>query len=303
MLNNSYVEYFSLIEYVKKIKLSSNLLDHLEYTNCEFDNYMNKLSEYDEEYIINYWIYLLYRELKSNQKIEYLSFDVKTLVSKDIFFDTLNINNKRIFELHNFVTENELEPTFKYRTSEVNISKFDNLGNEEIFYRGALAKDVNRFMNDFINLYKHNGTSLVFSNPFLVSSLIHLIFLRIHPFTDGNGRTSRILHNIKFTESINKLYNTRLKISPLNLSESIYLNKITYVNKIDNIYFDLEHDNYKAINDWFNFILDMADEQIYKSINLLNNTDYIKRRDIDDISKKQISSVRKILKVSNVKKM
>ena len=296
MFNNSHVYYFPLMEYIKKIKLSSSLLEHLEYTNCEFDNYMNELSKYDEEYIINYWIYLLYRELKSNQKIEYLSFDVKTLVSKDIFFDTLNISNKRIFDIHNFVTENELEPTFKYRSSEVKISRYDKEGNEEIFYRGSESKDVNKFMNDFINIYKHNGTSLIFSNPFLVSSLIHLIFLRIHPFTDGNGRTSRILHNIKFTETINKLYNTRLKISPLNLSESIYLNKVTYVNKIDNIYFDLEHDNYESINAWFNFMLDMADEQIYKSLNLLNDTNCIKNRDIEDISKNQISSVRKILR-------
>ena len=30
----------------------------------------NELFKYDEEYIINYWIYLLYIELVSNQKIE-----------------------------------------------------------------------------------------------------------------------------------------------------------------------------------------------------------------------------------------
>lgn len=38
---------------------------------------MNKLSKYDEEYIINYWIYLLYIELMSNQKIESLIQDEK----------------------------------------------------------------------------------------------------------------------------------------------------------------------------------------------------------------------------------
>ena len=69
-------------------------------------------------------------------------------------------------------------------------------------------------MNDFIRVYKQGGTSSIYSNPFLASSLIHLLFLRIHPYTDGNGRTARILHNIKFTEMINKLYGTRLKLSP-----------------------------------------------------------------------------------------
>ena len=40
--------------------------------------------------------------------------------------------------------------------------------------------------------------------------------------------------------------------------------------KIDNIYFDLEHDTNDAINAWFNFILDMADEQIYRATERLS---------------------------------
>lgn len=61
-----------------------------------------------------------------------------------------------------------------------------------------------------------------------LNSLVHLLFLRIHPYTDGNGRTARILHNIKFTEMINKVYSTRLKLSPLN-----YIRK--YISKQNNI--------------------------------------------------------------------
>ena len=128
-------------------------------------------------------------------------------------------------------------------------------------------------MSDFLNIYKQGGASLIYSNPFLASSIIHLLFLRIHPYTDGNGRTARILHNIKFTEMINKLYGTRLKLSPLNISESILINKITYVKRIDNIYFDTKNDSNIEINAWFNFILDMIDEQLYKAMNKLEKID------------------------------
>ncbi len=294
-MNEDYVSYFELEEYVDKIKLLPKLLEHLESTNRDFDNYMNNLSKYDEDYIVNYWIFLLYQELNSSQKIENSNFDMTTLANKSVFFDTLNINHKRIHELHNFVVEKEindglLEETFDYRTVPVNVSRFTSEGKEEIFWRGANPEDVKKFMNDFVKIYRRGATSLLFANPFLSSSLIHLLFVRIHPYIDGNGRTARVIHNIKFTEMINKLYGTRLKLSPLNLSGSILVNKITYVNRINNIYFDLQHDNNEAINRWFDFILDMADERLYMANNLLDRIDKsrIKRLSDDEMSAKKM---------------
>lgn len=267
--NDEYVSYFSLEEYVNKIKLDTNLLYHLEDTNTSFDEYMMALAKYDKEYIVKYWIYSLYEELKYNQNIEHSTFDAKGLTERNIYFETFNISHKALHNIHNFVTEHECQPSYSYRTCDVVVGNDNKDGTKEIFYRGANKEDVNKFMNDFINIYKQNRTSLLFSNPFLVSSLMHLLFIRIHPYNDGNGRTVRVLHNIKFTETINKLYGMRLKLSPLNLSQSILINKITYTKRIDNIYFNLKDDTNDAINKWFNFILDMADEQIFKSMNLL----------------------------------
>ncbi len=41
------------------------------------------------------------------------------------------------------------------------------------------------------------------------------------------------------------------------------LNQYTYVNRINDIYFDLEHDSNHEINRWFDFVLNMVDEQLY----------------------------------------
>lgn len=185
-MNSDYIKYFNLEEYVDKIKLMPKLLEHLESTNRDFDEYMKKLSEYNEEYIINYWIFLLYQELRYNQKIENTKFNMATLANRSVFFDTLNINHKRIHELHNFVIEKEteegkLEPTSDYRKVPVNVSRFLEDGTEEIFWRGVNPEDVNKFMSGFIKIYKQGGTSLLFSNPFLSSALMHLLFIRIHP--------------------------------------------------------------------------------------------------------------------------
>ena len=279
-MNSDTIEYFSLEEYVDKIVLLPYVLEHLEDTNKNFMEYLKKLSCYDDNYIVDYWIYLLYRELKSNQMIENIDFNKINLMADEIFFDTLTISNKRIHELHNFATKGEFEPTFEYRKTDVNVSRFNEMGEEEIFWRGAKYEDVERFMNDFIKIYKHNDISILMSNPFLKSSLIHLLFVRIHPYVDGNGRTARLLHNSKFTESINKIYGTKLKISPLNLSQSILINKLSYAKALNNIYFDLEHDTNKAINKWFDTMLNMVDEQIYSSSNMLDRTDERKIKEI-----------------------
>ena len=80
--------------------------------------------------------------------------------------------------------------------------------------------------------------------------------------------------------NLNKIYGTKLKLSPLNLSSSILRNKITYVKRINNIYFDLEHNTNEAINAWFEFCLDMADEQIYYQRNMLmKHEEAIKKMD------------------------
>ena len=64
-----------------------------------------------------------------------------------------------------------------------------------------------------------------------------------------------------------------LKISPINISESIKVNLGSYVNALDNIYFDLEHDNNKWINYWFNCMLNMYDEQLFRNQNIIDNMD------------------------------
>ncbi len=301
-MNDSFVELFSLEEYIKRIKLLPFVLEHLEDTSLNFDRYMKNLSQFDKDFIYNFFYNLLYVELESNQAIENHNFDISLLDDETLLFDTLTINNKRIHALHNFALKKEIEngkfqKSTSYRQQEVKVSRYNHTRcEEEIFWRGVQSKDVTKFMNDFIRIYRSSGVSLLYSNPFLFSSLIHLLFVRIHPYVDGNGRTARIIHNIKFTEMVNKLYGTRLKISPLNLSKSLLVNKQTYVNKLNNIYFDLEHDSNEDINKWFNFVLDMADEQIFYASNHLDKKiDYLVSTTPKDPDSMRLSRIKRIL--------
>lgn len=146
-------------------------------------------------------------------------------------------------------------------------------------------------MSEFIKVYKQIASVEELNNPFLASALMHLLFVRIHPYTDGNGRTARVIHNMKFTEMINKEYGTRLKLSPLNLSSSILVNKITYVKRLNNIYFNVVNDTNESINKWFDFVLDMVDERLFvarKQIDMLDFFALKKMADGENVTAKSM---------------
>lgn len=302
-MNEDYISYFSLEEYVDKIKLGDKLLSHLDKTSQAFDKYMDLISAYAEEERINYWIQSTYKELIANQNIENLKFNEEILQEKGVFFDKLSISHKRIHDLHNFVMSSsydDYEPTNTYRKVPVNVSRYTDNGSEQIFWRGSNPEDIYKFMTDFINIYKQNKISTLYSNPFLISALTSLLFNRIHPYTDGNGRTSRIIYNLKFTEQINKHYKTKLMISPLNISDRILINKPTYVKRINQIAFNLKDDTNEAINRFFDFILTMSEEQLNYSQTRL--TDLIESSQRNEKSNPEILRRAKQMKISKIRK-
>lgn len=232
----------------------------MEETNKEFDEYLTVLSKCDDYTKIYYFLEVISKEVKSSQKIEKHYVKNKDILENDCFFTSLQMSHANIKRLHEVATKEKSD----YRDNEVRVSAMIG-GKEKIYWYGAKPSDVKPFMDDFIKFYKTKSLSVIDSNPFLKSALAHLLFVRIHPFSDGNGRTARMIHNMKFTESINNIYGMKLKLCPLNLSQNILLNQFTYVNRIDDIYFDLEHDSNHEINRWFDFMLNMVDEQLYYS--------------------------------------
>lgn len=270
--NPNKVEYFDLNDYVSNIRIDSNVLEHMQQTNIDFDNYMRKITAYNQEDIVHLWLLQTANELVKSNEIEKHYVNRAEFLKKNLYFEKLSISNKRIHELHNFALQDESLPQ-EYRNGPVRVSTINRDGTEKIYWYGAESEDVPQFMNDFINIYKSNDLSVINSNPFIKSALIQLLFIRIHPYSDGNGRTARLLYSIKFTDAINKIYGTKLKLCPLNISASILMNQLGYVNILNNIYFDLEHDNNEWINKWFNYILNMVDEQLYYSNSKLDRLD------------------------------
>ncbi|MBR3161640.1 MAG: Fic family protein [Bacilli bacterium] len=292
-INLERVTYFNVNDYVDKIKLSNNVLYHLEETNKSFDNYINLLREYNPMNVAVFLKLAFQDEIKKSNLIEKHIINPQDIADKDIFYKSLAISHKRIKELHKFAVGNHKKND--YRKDEAWIGYYDQNNNPFIYWYAVNPEDIDKFMNDFIEFYKRNSISSINSNPFLKSALTSLIFIRIHPFSDGNGRTGRLLYDLKFTELINKLYGLNLKISPIHISNSILHNQLTYIKRLDNIYFDLEHDCNDEINKWLNFCLDMTDEQIYFLSNSLKNNKDIFRN--HPVKKYQTTKLTKKIKL------
>ena len=292
------VKYFPIEEYVSKINLNSNVLYHLEETSKDFDKYIKLLSEYDPDTVAGFLINSFQKEIEKSNLIENHITKYKEISANNIFYDSLNITHQRIKKMHMFALEQEKIEGYRQNEAWVGYTKD---GIDHIYWYGVEPEDIKRFMDDYIKEYKTNSLSLLNSNPFLKSALVTLLFIRIHPFKDGNGRTARLLYDMKFTELINKIYKTNLKISPLHISNSILVNQPTYVNRLDNIYFDLEHDCNDELNLWFDFCLNMTDEQLYFLSNeIKNRRSYLLEIERNNEQKEEISKKIKSMKFSKL---
>ncbi len=265
-INEERVQYFNILEFVSKIKLNDNVLYHMEETGLNFEKYLKTLFNYcnaDDYSIVFYLLELTSKELKQSSLLENKTSRETYAIDDNLFFDKLSISHERIKDIHRFVCEKgNLNVSLDYRKTSVNVGASFKDG-YQVYWYAPEAKDVKAFMTDYINFYKYSSITDIYNNPFLKSALAHLLFVRIHPFEDGNGRTARIIQNIAFTSRINKIYGTNLKVSPINISQNIVLNKYRYVDIIDRLHFNLQEDNNDILNKWFDFILNMYDEQLY----------------------------------------
>jgi Fic family protein len=263
-INLTRVNYFSLAEYVDRIRLCDDIFYHVEDTSKSFESYIKFLSAYDYDIIIKHLIDSFTTEIQYSNLVERHLVRPEEINKNNVFFDSLAMSHQRIKQLHEFAHGKNPNFRYDYRESLARRSWIDkNTGEEHIYWYGAEPEDIKKFMDDYIKFYKTKGIQIMDISPFLKAALCHLLFVRIHPFNDGNSRTSRLLYDMKFTEMINKLYGTNLKISPLHLSMSIYVNQPTYARKIRDIYFDVEHDCNDEINRFIDFLLNMTDEQLH----------------------------------------
>ena len=97
----------------------------------------------------------------------------------------------------------------------------------------------------FSTLDSHDllNSNLNFQEVFYYASLIHLIFVKIHPFQGGNGRTARLIEKWFLFEKLGKT------ATSVQLEKNYYLNLEKYYLNIKILGLEYEELDYsRAIN-------------------------------------------------------
>ena len=113
---------------------------------------------------------------------------LKVLENLDKYLEKGKITEKSILHLHEEITHYTLDYTYlegQYRTIPVHII---NSKGETVF----TPPPVNSVKGEMENLVEWMDQEEDL-NPVIAAGIIHYEFVRIHPFTDGNGRTGRVI--------------------------------------------------------------------------------------------------------------
>lgn len=105
--------------------------------------------------------------------------------------DNGEITGKTVLELHKSISRDTLEyPEYegRYRDLQVYVG---NSATGEVVFMPPTPGEVPELMNELIEWI--NSDESLKLDPVIVAGLSHYEFVRIHPFVDGNGRTSRAL--------------------------------------------------------------------------------------------------------------
>ena len=111
-----------------------------------------------------------------------------------------------------------------------------------------VATDPDKVLTELENLFDDINvllqSDLKTVEVFYYASFIHLVFVKIHPFQDGNGRTARLLEKWFLIEKLGR------KAFAIKLEKNYYINLELYYRNIRNLGIEYDHLDYSKSLDF-----------------------------------------------------
>lgn len=135
-------------------------------------------------------------KFKSHKEIE----EIENLILAYEYAQSNSLNEKNFLYCHKIFSKTLVQKTRQgiYRNEKVGV-----FGQSGLVYLAIEPELVSKAMDDFFtDISRLHAKELSIEKTFYFASLIHLRFVHIHPFIDGNGRAARLLEKWFLSEKL-----------------------------------------------------------------------------------------------------
>ena len=255
----------SPLDKLNKVKKSDLPVEHFQFYKSVSSVYSSKIEGED----IDFDSFFKHKFLKVKYKPDYTK-KAEDLYSAYDYIENNILNLKNVKKAHSILSSNLL-PKSQQGLIRTNLMFVIN-SDDRIEYVAASAEIVNRELD---KLFQDIETLLKTElNPFEVfyyASLIHLVFVKVHPFQDGNGRTARLIEKWFLKEKIEK------KATIVQLEKNYFNNLKYYYSNIRKLGLEYDDLDYSKSLDFLLMTVKSLDEggmerqsSTYKKLNLFS---------------------------------
>lgn len=140
-----------------------------------------------------------------------------------------DLSKEEILKIHQQVINGLVEPkkVGAFRPASVYVLHDLGDGREQVLYKGPAAKKVPVMIDEILQWLKTSKALGI--HPVIQAALFHVQFVTVHPFTDGNGRTVRLLTQLL-------LYRNNWDFRKIIVLEDYYnRDRLSYINHIHEV--------------------------------------------------------------------